>query len=331
MAEPTPDAPESGGDHAVHTAGLTKEYGPGTGVFGLDLRIPRGRVYGFLGPNGAGKTTTMRMLVGLVRPGSGTATVLGAPAGSREALRGVGALIESPALYPHLSGRDNLRVLARYAGVGPDRVDRVLAEVDMTAKAEVPFRACSLGMRQRLGVAAALLKDPELLILDEPTNGLDPAGMAAMRDLISGLRREHRTVLLSSHLLTEVEQLCDRVAVIRQGRLVAEGTVAELRAGAGGGGLTLRADRPERAAELVRALPVVRSAQVADGELRVLVDPGEAAAVNRLLVEAGIEVSELRRHQVSLEDAFFELVGDGPADGPAADRRPTEASGRWTR
>ncbi|MFC0597287.1 ABC transporter ATP-binding protein [Streptomyces palmae] len=327
MAEPTSQAAESGTEYAVHTAGLTKEYGPGTGVFDLALRIPRGQVYGFLGPNGSGKTTTMRMLVGLVRPTSGSATVLGAPAGSREALGGVGALIESPALYPHLSGRDNLRVLARYAGVSLDQVDRVLAEVDMVAKADVPFRACSLGMRQRLGVAAALLKDPALLILDEPTNGLDPAGVAAMRELIGGLRREHRTVLLSSHLLTEVEQLCDRVAVIRQGRLVAEGTVAELRAGAGGGGLTITADKPERAAELVGALPEVRSTQVTDGALHVQVDPDQAAAVNRLLVEAGIEVSELRRHQVSLEEAFFELVGDGPA----ADRRPTEASGRWTR
>ncbi|WP_329182906.1 ABC transporter ATP-binding protein [Actinacidiphila glaucinigra] len=306
---------------AVRTSGLTKRYRPEAGVFDLDLVVRTGEVYGFLGPNGSGKTTTMRMLVGLVRPTSGTASVLGHPAGSSAGLRGVGALIESPALYPHLSGRDNLRVLARYAALPPGRVDDVLEEVDMAARADVAFRAYSLGMRQRIAVAAALLKDPALLILDEPTNGLDPAGVAGIRELITGLRRHQRTVLLSSHQLAEVEHLCDRVGVMRHGRLVAEGTVAELRRGAGHEGLTLTVDEPARAAELLARLPSVRSATVDDGKVRVAVDPGQAAAVNRHLVENGLAVSELRRHTVSLEEAFFELVADQPTSGTGTERQ----------
>jgi ABC-2 type transport system ATP-binding protein len=304
------------GDIAVRCEGLTKRFGPGTGVFGLDLSIRRGEVYGLLGPNGAGKSTALRMLVGLIRPASGTATVLGHPAGTRSSLRGVGALIEAPALYPHLCGRDNLRVLAGYASVPAARVDRVLEAVGMTAKAHVAFRAYSLGMKQRLAVAAALLKDPALLILDEPTNGLDPEGVVGMRDLIAGLRRDNRTVLLSSHLLSEVEHACDRVGVIRRGRLIAEGTVAELRGGVDGGGLSVTVDSPERAAGLVRQLSAVRSVSVVGGELRVAVDPHEAAAVNRLLVMNGLAVSELRRRVPSLEDVFFDLVEDHRATGP---------------
>ena len=316
--------------YAIRTSALTKSYGPGTGVFDLGLRVRRGEVYGFLGPNGAGKTTTMRMLAGLVRPTSGTVTVLGRRPGTRDALSGVGALIETPALYPHLSGRDNLRLLARYAGVPPVRVAEVLDEVSMTAKADGAFRSYSLGMRQRIGVAAALLKDPELLILDEPTNGLDPAGRADMRDLIVGLRRDHRTVLLSSHLLAEVEQVCDRVGVIRQGRLIAEGTVAELRGRAGEGSLSITADPPERAAALVRQLPDVRSVDIIEGVLQVAVDPARAGAVNRLLVENGIDVTELRQRSVSLEDTFLELVGDRrhPGQAPGAPSEPAEVSNR---
>ncbi|MFF7577339.1 ATP-binding cassette domain-containing protein [Streptomyces sp. NPDC008061] len=308
--------PDSGEDIAIRTSGLTKRYGPQTGVFDLDMTVRRGEVYGFLGPNGAGKSTTMRMLVGLIRPTSGTATVLGHRAGARSSLRAVGALIEAPALYPHLSGRDNLRVLVGYASVPTARIEQVLEEVGMTAKADVAFRAYSLGMKQRIAVAAALLKDPALLILDEPTNGLDPEGMASMRDLITGLRRDNRTVLLSSHQLAEVEHLCDRVGVIRHGRLIAEGTVAELRRGGSEGGLTVTVDSPERAAELVRQLPAVRSATAGDGKLRVVVDPREAAAVNRLLVANGLEVSELHQQVLSLEDVFLDLVEDHRPTGP---------------
>ncbi|HTE60937.1 MAG TPA: ATP-binding cassette domain-containing protein, partial [Solirubrobacteraceae bacterium] len=186
----------------IETRGLTKRYGDAiVAVDDLELRVRRGEVYGFLGPNGAGKTTTLRMLLGLVRPTSGTAAVLGAPPGSPEGLARIGALVEAPAFYPYLSGRDNLRVLAGYAGVPEDRVEAVLDEVRLSDRAADRSSTYSLGMKQRLGVAAALLKDPELLILDEPTNGLDPGGMAEMRAFIRSLGEGGRTVVLSSHLM----------------------------------------------------------------------------------------------------------------------------------
>ena len=221
-------------EHLVQTRDLTKVYGGRiTAVNRVALSVRRGEVYGFLGPNGAGKTTTLRMLVGLVRPTAGSATVLGKPPGHPEALARTGVLIESPGFYPYLSGRDNLRVVARYAGVAGARVDDVLELVSLTDRAGDRYAGYSLGMKQRLGVAAALLKDPELLVLDEPTNGLDPAGMRDMRALIRELGSRGHTVLLSSHLLGEVQQVCDRVGVISRGELIAESTVAELRGEAG--------------------------------------------------------------------------------------------------
>src|SRR5919109_1940846 len=229
----------------VETRELGKRYdGRIVAVDKLSLRVRRGEVYGFLGPNGAGKTTTLRMLLGLVRPTSGSALVLGARPGSPESLARVGALIESPTFYPFLSGRDNLRVLARYSGTDEKRIRSVLDEVNLAARADDRFATYSLGMKQRLGIAAALLKDPDLLILDEPTNGMDPAGMAEMRSFIRTLGRGERTVLLSSHLMAEVEQTCDRVGVISSGRLVGEGTIDELR---GRESLWLRAEPLEQA------------------------------------------------------------------------------------
>jgi ABC-type multidrug transport system ATPase subunit len=290
----------------IETQGLTKRYGESlVAVDALDLRVRRGEVYGFLGPNGAGKTTTLRMLLGLVRPTDGAATVLGEPPGSPASLARVGAMVEAPGLYPYLSGADNLRVLAGHAGVAPGRVAAVLERVDLTGRAGDRAATYSMGMRQRLGVAAALLKDPELLILDEPTNGLDPAGMAEMRTFIRSLADEGRTVLLSSHLMGEIEQVSDRVGVIRAGSLVAEGTVAELR---GRAALRLRAEPLPDAARIVAALPGVEAVAADDGHLDVTVDPARAAAVNRALVEAGIAVSELRARQASLEDVFLELT-----------------------
>lgn len=291
----------------VETRGLTKRYGDVLAVENLDLVVRRGEVYGFLGPNGAGKTTTLRMLLGLVRPTAGTARVLGAEPGSPQCLKGLGALVESPAFYPYLSGRDNLRVMARYSGVGRERVEEALRTVGLAERAKDKFKKYSLGMKQRLGVAAALLKDPELLILDEPTNGLDPRGMADMRELIKRLGRGERTVLLSSHLLGEVEQVCDRVGVIRGGRLVAEGTVAELRERTG---LLVRAEPLREAAEIARRISGVEEVEVTDGLLRLATDPGRAAEVNRKLVAAGLEVSELRPAEQSLEEVFLELTGE---------------------
>jgi ABC-type multidrug transport system ATPase subunit len=209
----------------VETRDLTKRYGRQiTAVDRLNLAVRRGEVYGYLGPNGAGKTTTLRMLLGLIEPTSGAARVLGQEPGSPASLERVGALVESPAFYPYLSGYDNLKVVSRYAGVPRRRIREVLETVELSGRAKDKFKKYSLGMKQRLGVAAALLKDPELLILDEPTNGLDPKGMADMRGLVRELGSGERTVLLSSHLLGEVEQICDRVGVIHKGILVAEGT-----------------------------------------------------------------------------------------------------------
>jgi ABC-2 type transport system ATP-binding protein len=293
-------------DLVIETRALTKRYGDSMlAVDDLALRVRRGEVYGFLGPNGAGKTTTLRMLLGLVRPTSGDAAVLGAKPGSPEGLARIGAMIEAPAFYPYLSGRDNLRVLARYAGVAEDRVETVLAEVGLSARAADRSTTYSQGMKQRLGVAAALLKDPELLILDEPTNGLDPAGMAEMREFIRSLARTGRTVVISSHLMGEIEQVSDRVGIIRHGALVAEGTVDELR---GRAGLIVRAAPQAEAARLIGALPGVDEVTHVDGLLEVAVDTSAAAAINTVLVEAGVAVSELYAEKTSLEDIFLELT-----------------------
>jgi ABC-type multidrug transport system ATPase subunit len=296
-------------DLVIETRALTKRYGDSiVAVDDLDLGVRRGEVYGFLGPNGAGKTTTLRMLLGLVRPTSGRAAVLGVPPGTPQGLARIGAMVEAPAFYPYLSGRDNLLVLAGHAGVAEDRVAAVLDEVGLLDRAADRLATYSQGMRQRLGVAAALLKDPELLILDEPTNGLDPAGMADMRDFIRSLGQGGRTVMLSSHLMGEVEQVTDRVGVISDGSLVAEGTVDELR---GRAGLRVRAEPNAEAARLIRALPEVDEVTSVDGLLDVAVDSSRAAAINRLLVEAGVAVWELYAQQASLEHVFLELTRSG--------------------
>jgi ABC-type multidrug transport system ATPase subunit len=289
----------------IETNDLTKRYRDLVAVDRLTLRVRRGEVYGFLGPNGAGKTTTLRMLLGLVRPTSGVASVLGSSPGSSEALANIGALIEAPGFYPFLSGRDNLRVMAGHARVKPERVDVVLDEVGLNGRANDRFRTYSQGMKQRLGVASALLKDPDVLILDEPTTGLDPKGMAEMRGFIGGLGRRGRTVLLSSHLMTEVEQVCDRVGVIDRGVLVKEGSVDELR---GDAVLLVRAEPLEHAGRVVEGLPGVAAVARGDGTLRVTADPAAAAAIVRALVGAGVAVTELRPERASLEDVFLNLT-----------------------
>jgi ABC-type multidrug transport system ATPase subunit len=295
-----------GDGFVLETRGLGKRYGEQiVAVDQLNMRVRRGEVYGFLGPNGAGKTTTLRMLLGLIRPTSGSAVVLGAAPGAPDGLARVGALVETPAFYPFLSGRDNLRLLARHAGVLETRIPGVLEEVDLTGRAGDRFATYSLGMKQRLGVAGALLKDPELLILDEPTNGMDAAGMAEMRTFISGLGQSGRTVLLSSHLMGEVEQVCDRVGVIRSGRLVGEGTLDELR---GQAGLRVRAEPLALAQRVLAALAPVERVAVSDDALLLTAEPTAAARINRALVEAGVAVSELRQERASLEQVFLELT-----------------------
>ena len=303
----------------VQTSGLTKRYASGvTAVSGLDLRIATGEIYGFVGRNGAGKTTTMRMLVGLIRPSAGSALLLGRPLGDPATLARVGSLIESPAFQPHLSGLENLRLLARYLGLPDGEVDRVLGQVQLVPEAAArKFRTYSLGMKQRLGVAAALLGDPELLILDEPTNGLDPAGMAAMRDLLRSLAAQGRTVLLSSHLLAEVEQICDRVGILHEGRLKAEGTVAEIQAHLGGGvtTVTVRVEQPDTALACLRGLPDLGEVRTAGDLVEIDTDGARAVEINRALVLAGAGVSELVTKRRSLEEAFLGLTQAPDAAG----------------
>jgi ABC-2 type transport system ATP-binding protein len=306
----------------VETANLSKRYGHITAVDHVNLEVRRGEVYGFLGPNGAGKTTTLRMLLGLIRPTSGTARVLGRAPGDPRGLRRVGSLIESPAFYPYLSGRNNLRALARYARVPEARIESVLAQVEMAERADDVFKTYSLGMKQRLGVAAALLKNPDLLILDEPTNGLDPAGMAEMRTLVRKLGSGEHTVLLSSHLLGEVQQICDRVGVINHGKLVAEGAVAELR---GQQGLLVRATPLRRTQERLEQLLGSERVTVQGDALRLEASPSEAPRITRALVEAGLDVSEVRPLERSLEEVFLELTGGNP-DGVT--EKGGEAHGR---
>lgn len=290
----------------LRARGLTKRYGHITAVDGVSLAVHSGEVLGFLGPNGAGKTTTMRMLVGLVRPDAGTAEVLGRPAGSPASLAGTGAMVESPAFYPYLSGRDNLRALARQVGLPRERVESVLEIAGIATRGGDRFSGYSLGMKQRLGVAAALLKDPEVLILDEPTNGLDPLGIADMRSLIRGLAEANKAVLLSSHQLGEIEQICDRVAVLVRGRIVAEGTIDELR---GAPQLVVRATPiGDAEAQLVSLLGRDRVSRQ-DDEIRLTIAPEEAPRISRALVSAGIDLHEMRREERSLEAAFLAMSG----------------------
>lgn len=295
------------GEPVVLTRGLTKRYRATTALRGVDLTVTTGQVFGFLGPNGAGKTTALKALVGLLRPTAGKVRVLGRPAGHPAALGRVGAMIEAPGFYPYLSGRANLRHLARYVHLDDTAVDRALELVELRDRSRDRFAEYSLGMKQRLGVAAALMKDPELVILDEPTNGLDPQGMRDMRALISGLGERGHTVILSSHQLREVQEVCDWVVVIDQGRVIHHGSVAEIRAQSE---LEVTVSPAERAIPVVRSVEGVSQVRVA-GPHRLLVSVPQArtAGVNRALVEAGLEVTGLRWVERQLEDVFFDLTG----------------------
>ncbi|TMK81719.1 MAG: ABC transporter ATP-binding protein [Actinobacteria bacterium] len=307
---------------AILAKGLTKRYGELSAVDGLDLQIDRGVLYGFLGPNGAGKTTTIRMLLGLIFPTGGEVRVLDQPVFGHEgsgspALRKVGALIEEPAFWMYLSGRRNLEYFTRAAGPRSEqqarlaRIDDVLHTVGLADAANKRVKAYSQGMRQRLGIALALLGEPELLVLDEPTNGLDPQGMREIRLLLRRLAGEGTTVFVSSHLLSEVEAMCDRVGVLAQGRLVADGPPDVLRKGAD----VIRLDIDD--ATLARGvLGTLAGVAIEPGDgLRVrLSPPATAASVNAALVAGGVAVSALVPEQAGLEDVFLSLV-EG-ADAP---------------
>jgi ABC-2 type transport system ATP-binding protein len=297
---------------AIETLGLGKRYGDRAAVDGLSIRVPRGKVVGFVGPNGAGKTTTIRMLLGLVRPTAGEAFVLGHPIAEPGAyLPRVGALIEAPAFYAHLSGEANLRVQCRLGGFDEARIPALLRQVGLAERGAEPYKGYSLGMKQRLGIAAALLPDPELLVLDEPTNGLDPAGILEIRTFLRSLGDAGKTVFVSSHLLSEIEKMCDHVVMLRKGRLVFQGTVEELVAR--GAGLTLVADDPRQHARLAQLCRQAGYDADASPE-RVLVrgaTPDRASAINRAAMQAGIALRELRSGSSDLEQTFLSMTGEG--------------------
>ncbi len=306
-------------DLVVETHGLRKRYGERTVVDALDLRIPGGVIAGFLGPNGAGKTTTLRMLLGLARPSSGDGTVLGSPLSKPSAyLPKVGALIESPAFYPGLSGERNLRVQAALAGIPAKRIPAVLDRVGLADRGGDRYKTYSLGMKQRLGIAAALLGQPELLILDEPTNGLDPAGIRAMRELLQSLAADGPTVLVSSHLLGEVQQMCDWLVVVERGRCRYQGVTSDLLASARPE-LVLRAESAEALGSLAQVIGH-RGLNVECGSdrVRVGVEPGTAidslaAQLNRAAYEHGITLVEMSVHRADLESRYLQLVEEGAA------------------
>lgn len=314
----------------IETRGLSKRYRGGQlAVDGLDLDVPRGSVFGFLGPNGSGKTTTIRMLLGLIDATEGSVRLLGEPMphAGRRVLPRVGALIEGPALYGFLSGRGNLH---RYDAADPSadsrtrraRVEVALERVGLSGAAGKKAKAYSLGMKQRLGIAAALLQPRELLVLDEPTNGLDPQGMREIRSLVRTLAQDGTTVFLSSHLLDEIEQVCSHTAVMNRGRLVTQGTVAEMSAGARGRLTVTTPDGPDAVRVLkehgVTDLAVDDDAggQVVTGELSAVqgpsgAEPPDLAALNAALVRSGVRVRAFGVTKVSLEDVFVSLTGEG--------------------
>ncbi|MDV3220291.1 ABC transporter ATP-binding protein [Intrasporangium sp.] len=294
---------------AAETRELTKRYGELAAVDGVNLTVHEGEIYGFLGPNGAGKTTTLRMLLGLVRPTSGSVRIKGRDPAARGTMDEVGALIEGPAFYPYLSARKNLVALSHHAGVPADHVEEALHRVGLTDRAGSRFDQFSLGMKQRLGIAAALLKRPRMLVLDEPTNGLDPAGMVEIRELLRELRTAGVTVLLSSHVLAEVEQICDRVGILVEGRLLAESSVDALRGEAGT--LVIEATPLAEAASVARNLLGHDTVAVRQSSLHLTAAAQEAARVNAALVRADVQVHRLAWREPDLEETFLRLTGGG--------------------
>lgn len=291
----------------IETDGLTKNFGKIVAVDGLSLTVQRGHVFGLLGPNGSGKTTTMGMLLGLTRPTAGSFRLFGEQGNNQDALRRVGAIVETPTFYPYLTGRQNLAYFQGILGRGTaQELDALLDQVSLADRADDRFHTYSLGMKQRLGLAYALLGDPELLFLDEPTNGMDPAGMAEMRDLIRSLGTEDRTVFLSSHLLHEVEQVCDSVVILSKGKLIAQGSVAELLKGRGQ--TRLQTTDNEQAVAVLAALDWVEEVGVVNGTVVVTAPSERAAELSAALGQADIYVTEMSSGKESLESYFLEIT-----------------------
>jgi ABC-2 type transport system ATP-binding protein len=311
----------------VEVRGLIKRYGELTAVAGVDLTIRTGDVYGYLGPNGAGKTTSLRMMLGLIRPTAGTVRLFGRdPQITVVALAGVAGFVEAPTFYPYLTGRRNLELLASFDGyAAASRIDQALDTVELADRAKDRVGGYSHGMRQRLGIAASLLRDPKLLLLDEPATGLDPAGMRDMRLLIRRLADEGMTVVLSSHLLAEVEELCNRVAIVRSGRIVYEGEIADLKRGAGTEYVLSTTD-DERAFAVCTAQPGVSEVQRKHGRLAFVADEATATHLSQALIEAGALIRVLTPQTVTLEDLFFSLTEGAVADAPPAVAEPAEVA-----
>jgi ABC-2 type transport system ATP-binding protein len=294
-------------DTVIQTDGLTKRYGRILAVDSLSMNVPRGHIFGLLGPNGSGKTTVMSLLLGLVRPTAGSFRLFGSETGHTEALHRVGAIIESPSFYPYLSGQQNL---AYFQGISA-REDRrelgeLLDQVGLLSRADDKYRTYSLGMKQRLGIAYALLGDPELMFLDEPTNGMDPAGMADIRELILSLGTAERTVLLSSHLLYEVEQVCDSVAILSRGKLIAQGNVTELLHPREQ--VRMRTTGNDQARGILSGLEWVENVSAADGSLVVTAPTDRSWELTAALSKAQVYVTEMWPLQISLEQYFLEVT-----------------------
>jgi ABC-2 type transport system ATP-binding protein len=316
----------------LEVRGLVKRYGELVAVAGVDITVHAGDVYGYLGPNGAGKTTSLRMMLGLIRPTEGTARLFGRdPQESVTALEGVAGFVEAPTFYPYLTGRRNLELLAAFDGNGASsRIDEALDTVELAHRQGDRVGGYSHGMRQRLGIAAALLRDPRLLLLDEPTTGLDPGGMRDMRLLVKRLAGQGITIVLSSHLLAEVEDVCNRVAIVQRGRIVYEGEIADLKRAAG---MTYRLSSTdnERALAVCRAQPGISDVSERDGQISFVADEQAVAELSQALVEAGALIRALAPQGASLEELFFSLTEDGhgraTAPGRAAERsEPVEAT-----
>jgi len=298
---------------AIETHGLGKRFGARAALDSIDLEVPRGCAFGFLGRNGAGKTTLVRLLLGLARPTSGSYRLLGHE-DPRKALARIGAIVEEPRFHPHLTGRENLLVHAAARDKGAAaRIDGALARVGLTGRADDRVKTYSLGMRQRLGVARCLLCDPELLILDEPVNGLDPAGILEFRNLVRSLVAEGRTVLLSSHLLDEVEKTCDLAAIVDNGRVVAQGAIADLTAG-DERAIEIVADPPVKAAGVLAGVPEIARAVERDGGIRATLAPGApgdrevVTALLRRLLADGIQVERVTPLRETLEERFLSMT-----------------------
>lgn len=316
----SPAAPP-GHDWAVETHGLTKSFGGNVAVNGVELLVPRGCAFGYLGPNGAGKTTLIRVLLGLTHADAGTMHLLGHPVPARRdrALARVGAIVDEPRFHGHLTGRQNLQILAAAREhAARDRIGPALERTGIAHRADDKVSKYSMGMRQRLGVAACLLGDPQLLILDEPMNGLDPAGMQDMRDMILGLVAEGRTVMLSSHLLDEVERTCDAVAIVDRGRVIRQGSIADLLSGTAAT-VEVECSEPERAGSLLAGTALGAGVAVGADGLTITLPTGAdrtaLADLNRRLVEGGLDVYRLQQVQVSLESWFLEVTSRLGEDG----------------